>query len=222
MNDDYKLKERERCRNSYRLKHGIPIDAPLGFLEAPTIPVEFRAIEGFPFYCVSSMGDVYSCRTRGGQFGPWKKMSPEWSHPGTSKARLFVGLRRQDKRIPHPKTVHKLVLEAFVGPCPDGLEGCHNDGNPSNCAVSNLRWDTHKSNMDDRKKHGRNPNGVRNPAAKLSEAQVIEIRNLYKNGMYQKDIAPLFGVSKQCIQVICSGETWKNIGAFAKVSSTRV
>lgn len=54
------------------------------------------------------------------------------------------------------KLVHRLVLEAFVGPCPSGCEGCHYDGNPANNIVSNLRWDTTKNNCLDKRRHGRN------------------------------------------------------------------
>ncbi len=54
------------------------------------------------------------------------------------------------------RKVHRLVLEAWVGPCPDGCEGCHNDGDPTNNIISNLRWDTHKNNGLDRRKHGTN------------------------------------------------------------------
>lgn len=52
--------------------------------------------------------------------------------------------------------VHRLVLTAFVGPCPDGMEGCHNDGDPSNARLSNLRWDTPRENAQDVIRHGRN------------------------------------------------------------------
>lgn len=52
------------------------------------------------------------------------------------------------------KWVHRLVLEAFVGPCPDGFDGCHNDGNPANNRVENLRWDSRRENAKDRVRHG--------------------------------------------------------------------
>ena len=42
-----------------------------------------------------------------------------------------------------------LVLEAFIGPCPDGLECCHYDDDPFNNCLENLRWDTHAANMAD-------------------------------------------------------------------------
>lgn len=51
---------------------------------------------------------------------------------------------------PSKVLVHRLVLEAFVGPCPDGLEGCHWDDDPSNNNLSNLRWATHQENMNDK------------------------------------------------------------------------
>lgn len=50
--------------------------------------------------------------------------------------------------------VSRLVLEAFVGPCPPGMEGCHNNGDKLNNHVSNLRWDTRSSNSLDAVKHG--------------------------------------------------------------------
>lgn len=52
-----------------------------------------------------------------------------------------------------PVYVHRLVLEAFVGPCPDGMEACHNNGVQDDNRVENLRWDTHLSNIIDRDTH---------------------------------------------------------------------
>lgn len=49
--------------------------------------------------------------------------------------------------------VHRIVLKTFVSECPPGLEGCHNDGDPSNNWLDNLRWDTHYSNMQDVQRH---------------------------------------------------------------------
>lgn len=59
--------------------------------------------------------------------------------------------------------LHTLVLEAFVGPRPtEGRwEACHNDGNPLNNALSNLRWDTASANQRDRRAHGTHHYGNR-------------------------------------------------------------
>ncbi|KRD36826.1 hypothetical protein ASE27_10240 [Oerskovia sp. Root918] len=50
--------------------------------------------------------------------------------------------------------VHRMVLEAFVGPAPEGMEACHSDGDPANNALSNLRWDSRSENTLDRVRHG--------------------------------------------------------------------
>lgn len=53
--------------------------------------------------------------------------------------------------------VGRAVLLAFTGPCPDGMECCHNDGDMHNNSLSNLRWDTHSSNAIDCITHGTHP-----------------------------------------------------------------
>lgn len=50
--------------------------------------------------------------------------------------------------------VHRLVLAAFVGPCPPGMEGCHGDGDPLNANLTNLRWDWPSANNRDKTRHG--------------------------------------------------------------------
>jgi hypothetical protein len=46
-------------------------------------------------------------------------------------------------------TIHGAVLEAFVGPRPEGMEACHNNGNPAANRLENLRWDTHAGTVAD-------------------------------------------------------------------------
>lgn len=50
---------------------------------------------------------------------------------------------------------YTLVLEAFVGPRPDGMECCHLDDDPTNNHLSNLRWDTRSANSFDAIRNGR-------------------------------------------------------------------
>lgn len=52
------------------------------------------------------------------------------------------------------KFVHVLVMLAFVGPPPEGHEVAHNDGDPSNNSLSNLRYATRSGNMLDKVHHG--------------------------------------------------------------------
>lgn len=50
--------------------------------------------------------------------------------------------------------VHDLVLRAFIGPPPEGMEGCHWDNVPANNHLANLRWDTPSANGYDKVRHG--------------------------------------------------------------------
>jgi hypothetical protein len=69
---------------------------------------------------------------------------------------LGVTLKRKDQEI--TMAVHRLVMLAFVGPCPDGLNVCHNDGVATNNVLGNLRYDTPSSNSQDRVRHGNDYN----------------------------------------------------------------
>ena len=53
-----------------------------------------------------------------------------------------------------PYYIHRLVLKAFVGPCPSGMEACHNNGDRTDNRLVNLRWDTKSANAFDRVRHG--------------------------------------------------------------------
>lgn len=53
--------------------------------------------------------------------------------------------------------VHRLVLMAFVGPCPDGMEALHWDDDKDNNNLSNLRWGTRSDNQYDRVRNGNHP-----------------------------------------------------------------
>lgn len=50
--------------------------------------------------------------------------------------------------------VHRLVLEAFVGQCPEAFEACHNNGDRSDARLTNLRWDSRTNNMLEKQVHG--------------------------------------------------------------------
>ena len=52
------------------------------------------------------------------------------------------------------KFVHHMVLETFVGPCPEGLKGLHRDDDPTNNRVDNLYWGTTSQNALDSVRNG--------------------------------------------------------------------
>lgn len=108
--------------------------------------------DGFPMYEVSDRGRVRS-------YYPWRdieipRLMIQASHDQKGLKYLRVLLRDADGRRKQ-WYVHRLVLFAFVGPCPEGLEGCHNNGDGSDNRLSNLRWDTQQSNRQDTLSQGR-------------------------------------------------------------------
>jgi hypothetical protein len=119
--------------------------------------------------------------------------------------RPFFFLWRSNKqKIFRP---HTAVLTAFVCPRPDGMEGCHNDGNPWNNNLTNLRWDTPKSNQADRIRHGTTNRGERCGTAKLTLEQVHSIRN---DTRLQRLIAADYGVAQSAISRIKGGKRWQH------------
>ena len=73
------------------------------------------------------------------------------------------------------KLVHRIVLEAFVGPAPEKHECCHRDGNPANNHLENLRWDTRAENNFDRVRHGTHNNASK---THCSRGHRLDLANL--------------------------------------------
>jgi len=116
---------------------------------------EWRPIPDFEGYDVSDQGNVRSYHKNvGGEFGkgaaweitdaPQRLLSPST----TKKGYKGVLLRKDGKT--YNKKIASLVMLAFVGGRPEGMEVCHNDSNLENNTPSNLRYDTHQGNMNDR------------------------------------------------------------------------
>ena len=107
---------------------------------------EWRSVSGYPDYEVSDQGRVRSFRrNRQGQVLRVNRITN-----GYLQVNLYIGSGKGSRKL-----VHRLVLEAFVGPKPSGHEACHNDGDQTNNRLTNLRWDTPKNNARDVKLHGR-------------------------------------------------------------------
>jgi|SRR5689334_4212771 len=100
------------------------------------------------------------------------------------------------------RLVHHLVLEAFVGPRPSGMETRHLDGNPANNTLQNLCYGVPKENHVDRIKHGVSNRGK---GGKLRVQDVLEIR---ASNAQQKVLAREFGVSQTTISEIKRHRKW--------------
>lgn len=106
--------------------------------------------------------------------------------------------------------VHRAVLEAFVGPCPAGQECRHLDGKSANNRLRNLAWGTRQQNADDKQRHGTQPRGESAVTAKLTEADVREIRRRLPASTLRK-LATEYGVSHTAIRQAANGLSWSHL-----------
>ena len=91
--------------------------------------------------------------------------------------------------------VHQLVMLAFHGPPPAGMEVMHLNGNPVDNRPENLQYGTHSQNMTDMYRLGKGP-------LKLSPEEVRQIRFGLACGWSPKELAAAYGVSDTCIRRI--------------------
>lgn len=174
-----------------------------------TKPVEYREIERFPGCRFGDDGSIWSRRNRGNSGGLcniWKLLTPTSTRDGYLKVKLTIGACEQ-----YTGRVHRLILEAFVGPCPAGYEACHEDGNRKNNQIANLRWDTKQGNMVDRNRHGNTLHGTRNHQTKLRDADILAIRQLCQDGKTQREIARMFGICQATVKNIHRGYYWRHV-----------
>jgi hypothetical protein len=170
--------------------------------------VTYREIPGFPGYRIGDDGSVWSNRGRNGRAGSgWRRIrtDPDPGTGGYCRVALCAGGMKN-------LYVHRLVLQVFVGPCPEGMEACHNDGNRANNRLANLRWDTHQSNVDDMRAHGTHRQGAKMHLAKLTDEIVLAIRAEYAaGGVTHRQLARKFGVAKTAIHNVLNRQTWRHV-----------
>lgn len=159
----------------------------------------WKSIPGFEgSYEVSNLGRVRSLDRvqtyRDGRVYHYKgKIRKMHKHDRTGHPQISLG--------GIPRKVHTLVLTAFVGPRPPGLEARHRDGDETNNRLNNLEWATRSDNTKDRKWH-KGPDGYR----KLTGEQASNIKKRLRGGAPRLQLAEEFGVSRNTIRAIAVGE----------------
>lgn len=100
--------------------------------------------------------------------------------------------------------VHRLVLWAFVGPCPKGKEASHKNGDNQDNRLTNLKWKNHTQNEIDKIKHGTS-------LRIFKDEDIREIRRLYKQGWNRNRIAKRFKAFYSVITPIVRNQTYKEV-----------
>jgi hypothetical protein len=163
--------------------------------------VEYRPTAGNADYRVGDDGSIWT-----GKRGGWRRMKPTLKD-GYHQVSIRNG------NTSRSSYVHRLIMEAFRGPCPDGMEVRHGDGNRTNNCLANLSYGTPKQNAEDRDKHGTTIRGSIQHSAKVTEADVTEMRRLHAEGMTCPGIALRWGLDRGTAHRIVTGRTWKHLPA---------
>lgn len=112
---------------------------------------------------------------------------------------------------PVNKSVHRLVATCFIDNPLNLPQVNHKDGNKSNNTVSNLEWVNASSNNKHAFDLGLRKSGEKHHKAKLTEADVKDIRQLLIQGVPQRAIAKYFPVGRTTIAKIASNQIWKQL-----------
>lgn len=181
---------------------------------------EWRPVPGFPGYLVSDDGRVKSVA----------RYTKRHDYPvfvGERELSLRVRYRRGNRPVcvlvtlckdgvPSDHRVHRLVLGAFVGPCPDGMEGCHSNGDPTDNRLANLRWDTREENLRDMDRHGTRTTpprhvGETHPRAKMTveiARKILAVKH-WPNGTATR-LARELGISAAMVRHTRDGRCWRH------------
>ena len=159
---------------------------------------EKRTIPGYPDYSVDVRGDVFSSKS-----GVELKLKPQLNGRANRKYRKVKLSKNGSVDI---WKVGRLVLLAFVGPLPDGLLMRHLNDVATDDRLVNLEYGSFSENSIDVVRNGNHKK------AKLTERDVLQIKELLSGGHKQSEIADQFGVSRSTIQEIKSGRNWSWVG----------
>lgn len=157
-------------------------------------------IPGCPKYFASNFGRIFSEKY---------KRRIELKLQKLPNGYVYVSLRVGGRYL--TKYVHQLVALTFLGPCPPGMECCHERNNRDDNHISNLRYDTHKSNCADQLKHGTRRFGETHQSAKITTSQVIEIRLRFMDGENPRSIAETLNMKAQTAWNVLIGLTWNHL-----------
>ena len=196
-------RQREYYRRHYQKEYRPAYDALMKFypLTLENLDDElWQPIAGYDDYHISNYGRMKSfCK------GKVKILKPSINGQGY----LTVGLTKDGKQKPF--RINRLVALAFI-PSPNAKPQInHIDCHKLNNYVENLEWVTARENIKHTYDMGLAPKGQERPEAKLTNEQVIYVRE-NPEGLTQCQLAEKFGLNRATISYIQTGKTFKIVG----------
>jgi hypothetical protein len=108
---------------------------------------------------------------------------------------------------------HRAVAEAFLGPCPAGMQVCHWNGDKADNRIDNLRYDTPKANAIDSLRLGATRAGEAAPQAKMNSLQLRvagRLREYYLCTL--REIGEYLRISGRQVGRALRGQQWRSAG----------
>ena len=112
--------------------------------------------------------------------------------------------------------VHRLVAEKYLKNKDNKPQVNHKDGNKLNNCVENLEWVTNLENRKHAVKNGLQIQGSKCPWAKLTEEQVLYIRN--NPNISSRTLSEMYNVSLGAIKDVRNFKSWKQLKSYAELS----
>ena len=159
-----------------------------------------------PGYLASDDGHVYRDGTQ---------RKPNTNGRGYLKIKVSVNNVQWDEYI------HRMVCAAYHGPCPDGMECRHLDGQRQNNRPANLEWSDKLTNEGDKRRHGTLNIGTFNGVAKLTPDLVVAMRDRARAGESIQAIAESLGLGRAVVGDAVCGRRWNHIPGALPPGSTR-
>lgn len=169
--------------------------------------VIWKDVEGFEgLYKVSNEGVLVSTPRKGTKGGVVKPCNV---HGG------YLMYRLCKKGKIHRELAHRLLANHFIPNLENKPYINHIDGNPINNTLDNLEWVTQKENVQHAIKMGLVTNmGETHYQVKLTDGEVLEIRDLYKHKIYnQRELGEIYGVGQANVSSIILNRTRKAVGS---------
>lgn len=151
---------------------------------------EWRPVRDAPYYHVSNMGRVRRLGGSGRGVVSDRLLLPQIGTTGYPSLLLAY----PDK--PRYRKIHQIVADAFIAPRGPGQMVNHIDGDKTNNTSQNLEITDHAGNVAHAVAHGLVRSGIRHGMAKLTDAQVRQIRADFAAGVDGLTIAAQYGISR--------------------------
>lgn len=176
---------------------------------------ELRPIPGVVGYAAGSDGRIYSFRAPGNSRWRYQTNPRPLSGAKGRESYLRVNLLWRGSKT---RLVHRLVCEAFHGPCPAGMECSHLNGDPNDNRPQNLAWESSAENnrrKHDHGTHARPPvyKGDQHGRAVVSEEAMKDALCRIASGEDQGVVARDIGISRSALNHAWVGKTWSHIDA---------